>query len=749
MISYVVHLFDSVVSLFIPRQDGPDERRLTSSRLMISIGLITSLFSLLYVAVSWVIGFRVGVLLMLSCFVLLYAILFLFKATGRYRLCANLYLACCCIVAVLGCSMFSGGLHSMVFPWFALIPITGILLLGYCRSTLFWFLLCCGVTITYGVATATGFTFPELYRHDYLQFFYTICVTGLVMILFFIALTFDHNRSIALQKILAQHEALEQAWQQAEAATRAKSEFLANVSHEIRTPMNAIVGFTELFQKTELDETQRDYLSHMESASKLLLGVVNDILDSSKVEAGMMSIEQIDFKLGEVVDKVVSLIRLKADAKGLELTVSIDAAIPPCLIGDPLRLGQALGNLADNAVKFTDVGRIQIRGELVEREDTRCLVRFTVADTGIGISDEELSRLFVAFSQADSSVTRKFGGTGLGLMIAKNLVALMGGEIAVESTPGQGSRFSFIVPFCVDERLSPLPEALFSASSTLYDLEEPPDGSAERADRLRDARVLVVDDNPINRKIAGEVLIDFGLSPDFAADGQQAVDAVADSDYDLVFMDLQMPVMGGLEATRRIRAMVQHAALPIVAMTAHAMNGEREKCLAAGMSDYLSKPIDLSELRSLLVRWCNLPGEGGRGRHGAAAKKHPSSLEGFDLAEGLVQLDHNCSAYRELIVDFATRDIPKVRQVPLLLREGRRVEARRRMHALMGVAGNLYATDVYRLACELEKLLGAPPSAAEASLLLALEQACAVVVETATLLETEGGGEKSRSTWRS
>lgn len=851
----ILHLFDRSVNRFVPSHVEPDERQLASDRLLISTCLITSLFSLLYVGVSLVIGFQVGVGLMLSCFVLLYVILFLFRATGRYRLCANFYLACCCIVAVLGCSMFSGGLHSMVFPWFALIPVTGVLLLGYCRDTLLWFLFCIGISIVYGIAYAFGGPFPELYRIEYLDFFYTVCITGLVMILFFIALTFHHNWSVALHKILQQNHELQQARLLAEAAARSKSEFLANMSHEIRTPMNAIVGFTSLCQKTALNDQQRGYLSRIESASISLLGIVNDILDFSKIEAGKLGMEQIDFSLEEVVNNIAGMVGIKAAEKGLELVSCIDPAIPLNLIGDPLRLGQALSNLTSNAVKFTETGSILVRSDLVERDDASCLVRFTVKDTGIGMSEEELSRLFVAFSQADTSVTRKYGGTGLGLVISKNLVEMMEGRIEVESSPGQGSSFSFTARFRFSEGhafSSPeMPEdltnlkvlvvddnelarqvlleqlagfrieaeAVASGRAALETLEraarsEPfdlvlmdwqmPDmdgietvrrmrsdlqldrlpvtimvtafGREEvmkrteavgirslllkpvntsllfntimqnfgyemrvvrkdvapvdmrQLDHIRGARVLLVDDNPINQQVAAELLRGVGLTTDFAANGQEAIGAVFSTDYDLVFMDIQMPVMGGYEATALIRSNDRYAELPIIAMTAHAMSGVREECLAAGMSDYLSKPVDLDQLYRMLARWIKpgdrpVPAGKMAGDVGEIRGNLPKSLDGFDLDAGLKRLDSNPILYRNLIVDFATRDIVAGRQVRQLLREGKRDEAHKRMHALKGTAGILCATEVYRLAVKLEQHLAGPASPAEELLLAELDQA--------------------------
>lgn len=877
LLDRILHHFNSSVSRLVPVRAEGDDQQLSADRLLVSTCLITSIFSLLYVWVSLIIDFRIGVGLMLGCFALLYLILFLFRATGRSHLCVNLYLATCGIVAILGCSFFSGGIRSMVFPWLALVPVVGVMLLGYCRDALFWFLFSCVVALSYGIAAGLGFSFPELYQTEYLRFFYTICITGLVMILFFIALTFHHNWSVALRKITDQNDELREARILAEAAVRTKSEFLANMSHEIRTPMNAILGFTALCQKTGLDPKQQNYLQRIESASISLLGVVNDILDFSKIEAGKMRIEEVDFSLEEVVGNITDMFGVEIAGKGLELVSSIDPAIPLNLIGDPLRLGQALTNLAGNAVKFTEKGSILIRAEHVRRDGTGALVRFTVTDTGIGMSEEEQSRLFVAFSQADTSVTRKYGGTGLGLAITRNLVELMGGEISVTSTPGRGSSFSFTTPFRLNDQLAgsppPLPVALtnlkvlvvddneysrqvlleqltgfrleavavdsgraaldilregaegnpfdlalidwrmpemdgletvkrmhrelkldrlpvtimvtaFERDEVLRQAEEIgisslltkpvcasllfdtivrsfchwPQGAAVRAtpgkarvqlDPVRGARVLLVEDNPINQQVAAELLKGAGLVTDIAANGREAIAAVFSSDYDLVLMDIQMPVMGGYEATAMIRDNERYAGLPIVAMTAHTMSGVREECLAAGMNDYLSKPIDPDRLFEVLLRWIKpgdrpLPAREPEAGGGDGYAPLPRAIEGFDLGAGLDLLDHNHPLYREMLIDFATRSIAKCRRLPELIRKGERDEARRLTHSLRGIAGNLSATDIYRLASELEELLEGPATAAEEELLAALQRACEVVSRSvAPLIQEIQEGQES------
>ena len=863
---------DQLVTWFIPARAEHDEHQQSANHLLVNICLITSIFSLLYVCVSLVIGFGIGVVLMLTCFVLLFAILLFFRSSGLFRLNANLYLACCFFVAILGCSFFSGGLHSMVFPWFALIPITGVLLLGYSLDTLLWFLLCCAVTLMFGIAGMLGFHFPEVYHVGFINFFYTICIIGLVMILFFIALTFNFNRNLVLKKILEQNDALYQARIQAEAATRAKSEFLANMSHEIRTPMNAIIGFTALCLKTDLNSKQRDYLSKIEASSHSLLGVINDILDFSKIEAGKLTMERINFRVEEVVNNIAGLVSVRASEKGLEMVTSIDPEIPLNLMGDPLRLGQALLNLASNAVKFTQAGSILIKIDLVEKDNRHCVVRFTVRDTGLGMSGEEISRLFVAFSQADMSVTRNFGGTGLGLAISKDLIEMMGGHIEVESSPGAGSTFSFTAKFGLNDQLVvgqlKVPanltglkvlvvddnqlardvlvgqlssfnfenEAVDSGQAAITALERaargkpfdlmlidwqmpgmdgietvrhirndrklgqtpvtimvtafgreevmnqaekvginallikpvspsllfdtilqnfvqdvryinqtqaPADIRLDRLSHVRGARVLLVEDNLLNQQVAVELLGEAGLVLDIANNGQEAIAAISRQEYELVLMDIQMPIMGGYEAAAIIRQDKHFDRLPTIAMTAHAMRGVREECLAVGMNDYLSKPIDPKQLYAMLANWIQPrqrtvtpPSEARLDpiRNDETETGLPEKLEGFDLKSGLVLLCGNRGFYRQMILNFARRDRGAAQELRQLISQGNRTEAKNRSHALKGVAGTLAASEVFTLASELEQVLTKPAGPDDDRLLSTLEDALQTVVSSADLL---------------
>jgi CheY-like chemotaxis protein len=396
-----------------------------------------------------------------------------------------------------------------------------------------------------------------------------------------------------------------QARQVAEAASRAKSEFLANMSHEIRTPLNAILGMSYLALRSGLDAPQRDYVSKVHRSAQLLLGIINDILDFSRIEAGKMQLEVTAFELDEVMDDVASVTGLQAQEKSLELVFEELPRVPARLLGDPLRLGQVLVNLTNNAVKFTEQGRVTVSVEVVGQEAAAVLLRFAVRDTGPGISAEQHARLFQPFSQADASTSRRYGGSGLGLAICRNLVRLMGGGIGVQSAPGQGSCFHFTARFGL--------QLADAASQTGGAVRGPASSIAVAC--APGARVLLAEDNAINRELMCELLNGTGIRVEVAEDGRQALELLHSQRFDAVLMDCQMPVMDGYEATRLLRRQPHLQGLPVIAMTASAMVGDREKALAAGMNDYIAKPIDIEELSATLARWLRpaapaAPGEG-------------------------------------------------------------------------------------------------------------------------------------------
>lgn len=390
--------------------------------------------------------------------------------------------------------------------------------------------------------------------------------------------------SIDISERVQSHKRLEEAKQMAETTAQVKEDFLANMSHEIRTPLNAILGFSELIESTHLDEEQKDYVRLIRTAGKNLLTIVNDILDISKIEAGQIKLESIPFSVQLLTASIKSMCEASAAEKGLQLRVGIDPGLPTVFLGDPTRLTQILLNLLNNAIKFTKHGHVSLRVEQVDdtSSDTR-LVRFIVQDTGIGIASQKLSAIFERFQQAENFTTRYYGGTGLGLNIVKALTELQKGSVSVTSMEGQGSQFVVDIPYVIaleQIRMNQQPVSTATISQ-------------------ENVRVLVVEDNPMNQRLVLQVLKRLGYQVQMADNGQMALQMLAMATFDVILMDLQMPVMDGFETTRLIRSHLK-LTLPIIAMTAHALPSEKEDCLKIGMNDFLSKPFQIDELQQVL-----------------------------------------------------------------------------------------------------------------------------------------------------
>jgi len=404
----------------------------------------------------------------------------------------------------------------------------------------------------------------------------------------------DH-RAMLREMALAEQKLIE-AKEIAEDSTRIKGEFLANMSHEIRTPMNGILGITNLAMKNDMSETMRTYLAKIDQSAKSLLRIINDILDFSKIEAGKLEIEDVEFDINTVLSDIRDITSYSLSQKSLEFTGDISDEIDFNLIGDPLRLHQVLLNITSNAIKFTHEGNIRISVHIVERKENKVELKFAIKDTGIGMSKKQVSRIFDAFGQADSSTTRKYGGTGLGLAISKTLVELMGGRIWVESELGKGTAFYFTTVFGVTERRD------------ISDADGLAENEYQIPDEYKGAHLLLVEDNEINTLIATELLGTAGFTVSTASNGAIAVNMIAENDYELVLMDIHMPEMDGLKATTIIRAREKKEKLdriPIIAMTANAMQGDRENSLEAGMDDHITKPLVPKTVMQTICTWLN------------------------------------------------------------------------------------------------------------------------------------------------
>ncbi|NWH06773.1 ATP-binding protein [Desulfobacter latus] len=519
------------------------------------------------------------------------------------------------------------------------------------------------------------------------------------------------DRTLKLQKAMKKAVALAK---EAQAANRSKSMFLANMSHEIRTPMNGVLGMAELLKETPLTRHQKKLINTIKVSGDSLLLIINDILDFTKIEAGKLALESAPCNLERLVRNTVEIISGQAESKKLKLIVDIGRLTYPFVNADPLRIRQVILNLLSNALKFTNEGTIRVRVETLEEKDALTTVHFSVKDTGIGMEKDVRDQLFKPFTQADESTTREFGGTGLGLAICKQLVELMGGRISCKSRSGIGSEFMFQLEF---EKVSEdnVESVQFSSASQSMNTDSDVYDGLPKAEILPEKAplVLVVEDNPINQEVSSGILKCLGCRVDLAENGEMAVAAVADKSYDIIFMDCQMPVMDGYDATRRIRAMGSSTGsgdeLPIIALTAHALVGDRVKCIEAGMDDHLAKPFDKSKMVAVLSRW--LPewqdsamdhALEGEGHTDTESDEGVISMAALDVIRGMQP--PGADDILTKVIKIFLRDAPeRTQKISLAMAAGDMESIREHAHYMKSSSGNLGAVYLSALYKEMEE----------------------------------------------
>ncbi|MFH2047735.1 MAG: response regulator [Pseudomonadota bacterium] len=502
-------------------------------------------------------------------------------------------------------------------------------------------------------------------------------------------------------------EELEKTKIKTEQANKAKSEFISNISHELKTPLNAIIGLTDLALKNDLTPKLKDYLEKISISSGSLLVIINDILDFSKIEAGKLDIESVKFQLNDVVKNLTSLISNESAKKEINFTVEIEPNVPQTLIGDHLRLEQILANLANNAVKFTPQGEIILHANLLDEIEDGVNIKFSVRDTGIGMDPFLVPTLFDAFTQADGATSRKYGGTGLGLAICERLVNMMGGRIWVESSLGKGSTFYFTAYFKIIKNKE---ELCYKSCAGLPEIKKPaPDNlNNEILQKIAGTHILIVEDNLINQQIVQEVLENDGFRVTVANNGKEAINALKVLMFDAVLMDIQMPEMDGYEAIRIIRKDKRFKDLPVISMTAYDRKGDKEKCLKAGMNEYLSKPIDHDQLLSTLGKWIK-PGKEKAAVHiipQTSEKREgeflPEKMQGIDLESGLKRVGGNKKLFKKILLQFASEFKNASERMRDIIRKGDIEDGECLAHNIKGVSSNISAYELQSAIIKLE-----------------------------------------------